>query len=126
MKKETKYWLETAEYDFDTAKAMFRTRRYLYVIFMCHLCLEKMLKGCVVQRTNIFPPYTHSLSKLVSLTGLELPKELSDFVAELSEQSVVTRYPENLKQFTRERARVCLEQTEKVLSWLKRKPTSKG
>src|SRR4030043_2216009 len=124
MKKETKYWLETAEYDFDTAKAMFRTRRYLYVIFMCHLCLEKMLKGCVVQHTNIFPPYTHSLSKLVSLAGLQLPKELNNFIAELSEQSVVTRYPENLKQFTRDRARLCLEQTEKVLTWLKRKPTS--
>jgi len=126
MKKETEYWLETAEYDFDTAKAMFRAHRYLYVIFMCHLCLEKMLKGCTVEYTDIFPPYTHSLTKLVSAAAIELPKDLNDFVAELSEQSVVTRYPESLKQFTRERARLCLEQTEKVRSWLKRKLTSKG
>ena len=85
-----------------------------------------MLKGCVVEYTDIFPPYTHSLTKLISVAAIELPKDLNDFVAELSEQSVVTRYPENLKQFTREQAGLCLEQTEKVLSWLKRKLISKG
>lgn len=120
MKKETEHWLETAEYDFETAKAMMRTRRYLYVIFMCHLCLEKMLKGCVVEYIDVFPPYTHSLVKLVTTASIRLPEDLNKFVIEISERSVVTRYPEDLKQFNRRRAASCLEQTEKVMSWLKR------
>jgi len=125
MKKETKYWLETAEYDFDTAKAMFRTRRYLYVIFMCHLCLEKMLKGCVAEFTNIFPPRTHNLDMLVEVTKLELPDEMGDFIRKLSTQSVPTRYPKDLKQFTRSQAQDYLQQTEGVLLWLRQKLTSK-
>src|SRR4030042_1895498 len=115
MKKETKYWLETAEYDFDTAKAMFRTRRYLYVIFMCHLCLEKMLKGFVAELTSSFPPRTHNLDFLVKLAGLKLPDKMEDFVFKLSAQSVPTRYPKDLKQFTRNQAQDYLQQTEGVL-----------
>jgi len=38
-------WLKQAAYDLDTAKAMFGTRRYIYTVFMCHLCVEKVLKG---------------------------------------------------------------------------------
>ncbi len=30
------YWLESAEYDLQTAQAMLETRRLLYVGFMCH------------------------------------------------------------------------------------------
>jgi CRISPR-associated endoribonuclease Cas6 len=36
---------EQAEYDFKTAEALFRSRRFMYVVFMCHLCIEKALKG---------------------------------------------------------------------------------
>lgn len=125
MKKETKYWLETAEYDFDTAKAMFRTRRYLYVIFMCHLCLEKMLKGCVVEFTSVFPPRTHNLDMLVEVTKLKLPNDMSDFIRKLSSQSVPTRYPKDLKQFTRSQTQDYLQQTEMVLLWLQQRLTSK-
>ena len=30
------YWLEMCEYDFETAKAMLKSKRYLYVGFMCN------------------------------------------------------------------------------------------
>lgn len=43
MDDRIKYWVEMAEYDFDTAKAMLDTKRYLYVGFMCHQVIEKML-----------------------------------------------------------------------------------
>ena len=125
MKKETKYWLETAEYDFDTAKAMFRTRRYLYVIFMCHLCLEKMLKGCVVESTGAFPPRTHNLDMLVKTARLKPPDDMSDFILKLSSQSVPTRYPKDIRQFTRAQAQDYLQQTERVLLWLRQRLTSK-
>lgn len=47
MTKEerVKYWIDIAEYDFDTAKVMLKSGRRLYVAFMCHQVVEKMLKA---------------------------------------------------------------------------------
>jgi HEPN domain-containing protein len=40
-----KYWLEIASYDLKTAEAMLNSKRFLYVGFMCHQSIEKILKG---------------------------------------------------------------------------------
>ena len=45
MNDKVTYWIEMSDYDFDTAKAMLETKRYLYVAFMCHQTIEKMLKA---------------------------------------------------------------------------------
>ena len=45
MRKTTANWLASADYDLETADAMLKSRRYLYVVFMCHLALEKTLKA---------------------------------------------------------------------------------
>ncbi|HNT28701.1 MAG TPA: HEPN domain-containing protein, partial [bacterium] len=42
--EKTAYWFEIAEYDLETARAMLKTKRYLYVGFMCHQTIEKALK----------------------------------------------------------------------------------
>lgn len=39
------YWLDLAEYDLETAEAMFVSERYLYVGFMCHQTIEKAPKA---------------------------------------------------------------------------------
>jgi len=39
------YWLDIAEYDLDTAEAMFLSGRWLYVVFMCQQAIEKLCKG---------------------------------------------------------------------------------
>lgn len=39
------YWLDIADYDLDTAEAMYQTGRWLYVAFMCHQVIEKTLKA---------------------------------------------------------------------------------
>jgi len=45
MKKKYKYWLDIAEYDLETARAMYISGRYLYVAFMCQQAVEKNSKG---------------------------------------------------------------------------------
>lgn len=35
------YWIEIAKYDLETAEAMLKSKRYLYVGFMCHQSIEK-------------------------------------------------------------------------------------
>ena len=45
MKDKVTYWGEMSDYDFNTAGAMLETKRYLYVGFMCHQTIEKVLKA---------------------------------------------------------------------------------
>lgn len=52
IRDKVKYWLKLAEYDLDTAKVMLNGGRYLYVGFMCHQVIEKMLKGYCVFLIN--------------------------------------------------------------------------
>ena len=41
---KTAYWLDCADYDLQTAKAMLETKRFLYVGFMCHQTIDKGVK----------------------------------------------------------------------------------
>ncbi|NLD35844.1 MAG: HEPN domain-containing protein [Desulfatiglans sp.] len=44
MKKTTLNWIKSADYDLKTAASLLIRKRYLYVVFMCHLTLEKYLR----------------------------------------------------------------------------------
>lgn len=50
MLPETAEWLEQSTYDLKTAESLYRARRYIYAIFMCHLAVEKALKALVVKQ----------------------------------------------------------------------------
>ncbi len=45
MKPEAEYWSDLSQYDLETAQAMLETNRLLYVGFMCHQSVEKILKA---------------------------------------------------------------------------------
>jgi HEPN domain-containing protein len=124
MKKEVKNWLDSAQYDLETAERMFETGRYIYTIFMCHLALEKVLKAKVEERTDATPPKTHDLEHLVGLAGLSPAQDTEEFIVELSNISVVTRYPQDFqrmfKQFSKERAKYVLAKSEEVFQWIRK------
>ena len=46
--KDVKSWVDASRYDLATARALLKSRRYLYVLFMCQQAIEKILKA--VQR----------------------------------------------------------------------------
>ncbi len=64
MNDKVTYWMEMSDYDFDTANAMFETKRYLYVGFMCHQTIEKILKAYWSNVSEEPPLKIHSLSRL--------------------------------------------------------------
>ncbi len=45
MKKEFVNWMKMVDYAIITATQIFKTGRYIYVIFMCHLVIEKIFKA---------------------------------------------------------------------------------
>ena len=71
MKFATKNWIDTAGYDLKTADAMLKSGRYIYVAFMCHLAIEKMVKAVISTETEGLPPKSHSL---LYLSGLDLTR----------------------------------------------------
>ena len=64
MDDKVTYWIELSDYDLETAEAMLRTKRYLYVGFMCHQAIEKIFKAYFVLLKSESTPYSHSLSYL--------------------------------------------------------------
>ena len=123
--KQSDEWFKQAEYDFETAKAMFETKRYIYTVFMCHLSIEKALKGLYAKKLKEDPPKVHDLIYLVKKIGLTLQPVHQDFLKILNELSVPTRYPDEieklLKQYRKERAEKLLNQTKELLQWLKQR-----
>lgn len=87
-KKKPQEWLKQAVYDMKTAEAMFNSKRYIYAVFMCHLAIEKALKGLFTQNLSQVPPKTHNLIYLVEKIQIELPGRLYDFIFTLNGLSV--------------------------------------
>lgn len=127
MKKTTANWLATAEYDLETAEAMLKSRRYLYVVFMCHLALEKTLKALYAETSSKMPPRTRDLLYLARELDLTPPRAHLDFIGIINNASVPTRYPEDLSRLVSEyRRRTALSymaRTRRVLTWLRRHPS---
>ena len=64
MSGKIRYWTELSDYDIDTAYAMLKNKRYLYVGFMAHQSVEKILKAHYVKVYGKTAPFSHSLSYL--------------------------------------------------------------
>ena len=122
MAKPTEEWLTQANYDMDTADYMFRGGRYMYAVFMCHLSLEKALKGRYAEKLGKEPPKTHNLLYLLEKMKLTLPEDLFDFISTLNRVSVPTRYPDDLqrilKDYDKKKTKEVLDQSKQVLQWL--------
>ena len=54
MSKDPQEWQRQADYDMDTAEYMYAGGRYVYAVFMCHLAVEKTLKGIYQKNTKTF------------------------------------------------------------------------
>lgn len=124
MKKETKNWLKMVDYDLTTAKQMFKTGRYVYVIFMCHLAIEKAFKAVVCEERNKVPPKTHDLIYLMSLGKVKLPSDLLDFTGMINNAGVVTRYPEDLSElissYPKSKTKEYLGKTQELIKCIKK------
>ncbi len=122
------YWLDSAEYDLQTARAMLETRRLLYVGFMCHQTIEKALKGVFVSRKPEGElPYIHKLRRLANLSGIseEMGEERLSLLDVLSPLNIEARYPLQksrlLESLTVERCEKMIQETEALYLWLKKK-----
>lgn len=127
MTEKITYWVEMSDYDFDTANAMLATRRYLYVGFICHQVIEKILKAYWSKVLEEPPLKIHSLSRLAEKTGLdlEMSEDQQDFIDDLEPLNIEARYPSYkerlLKSLNEDRCKELLKLTDELRIWIKSK-----
>lgn len=121
------YWLDLAEYDMETARAMLDTRRYLYVGFMCHQVIEKALKGYYVSKFDEIPPYIHNLLRLAKLSDMysDMSEDQKDMLDMLQPLNIEARYPGHkqkvLNSLTVDKCKLLITATEELYIWIKQK-----
>lgn len=122
-----KYWLDLADYDYDTAIAMLASKRYLYVGFMCHQVIEKMLKAYWSKVLDEPPLKIHSLSRLAERSGIdsEMSEEQRNFIDMLEPLNIEARYPSYKERLmaalNNERCENIIKRTGELKEWIKSK-----
>lgn len=125
MSDTIRYWMEMSDYDLETARAMFKTNRYLYVGFMAHQAVEKVLKAYTWKVTSSEPPYTHDLWKLIRNCNLTdtLLEKYTDLIDELQPLNIEARYPKDkeelLKSLSVSYCQELLTRVEEYQAWIK-------
>ena len=127
MNEKVKYWLDLSDYDYDTALAMLQSGRYLYVGFMCHQTIDKILKAYFNLNNSEPAPFTHSLSYIAKKAGIyeSFSDEFKDFIDILEPLNIESRYPSHkeklMKGLTKERCDEILKNTNILQLWIKAK-----
>jgi HEPN domain-containing protein len=127
MDTKITYWIELSDYDLKTAAVMLDGKRFLYVGFMAHQSIEKILKAYYVMKHNETPPFSHRLSLLAKKASVyeSLSEEQKDFMDLIEPLNVEARYPSNrdllMKSLTEERCRDILNKTQELQSCIKQK-----
>ena len=127
MNEKAQYWMKMAEYDLETAKVMLKGKRFLYVGFMCHQAIEKILKGYFVAVKGDNPPYTHNLSYLANKSGIfdSMSEEKKDIIDLLGPLNVEARYPTHkerlMRSLSEETCKEVVQKTEGLFIWIKQK-----
>ena len=120
------YWVEIAADDLCFAKECLKINRFLYVGFMCHQTIEKILKAMfVIKFPAETPPYTHDLLKLAKATSLYeiMSIEQKNIIRTLGPLNIEARYPsvknDIYSSLNKERCDFIFKQTEELFQWIK-------
>jgi len=123
LNKHTEEWLKQADYDMGVAEFLFKGAKYSYTVFMCHLSIEKALKGLYIQILNEEPPKIHNLIYFVEKLKLNPPDDLLNFLVILNRMNIATRYPDELekmlKEYDKDRTKKLLIKSKETLEWIK-------
>ena len=122
---KVQYWVELAEYDLKAAEVMLAGKMFLYVGFMCHQVIEKMLKAYYVHKKNAIPPTIHNLLILATESGIYdlLSDDQKKLLGQLMPLNIQARYPTErdriLKSLSYEKCYDLIDKTKELSEWIK-------
>lgn len=90
-----RYWLATAEKDWQRAELLFENKDYVFALFCIHLSIEKIIKACWVKdNVKNEPPKVHNLLYLISKTKQKLDVQQLKILDDLNMFQLEGRYPD--------------------------------
>ena len=125
-KDKIEYWLDIAQYDLVSAKAMLESKRFLYVGFLYHQVAEKCLKAYYWHSLKKQPPYSHNLLFLSEESRLDELIREEDLLLfnELMPLNIQARYPEDrdllMKSLTKNKSEDLYKRTKRFYTWIKK------
>jgi HEPN domain-containing protein len=100
IEETIKYWLDSAENDYKTAKSLFDSAHYDWCLFIGHLVLEKSLKALWVNNNkDINPPRIHNLLILAKQAQIGLEHDVEEHLDNINTFQIECRYPEYKHEF---------------------------
>ena len=123
--KTYNHWITSSDKDFITMIHLYDSRDYHWSLFIGHIVIERLLKACVVRETKKHAPFTHDLTKLANLSGLDFTEEYLDWLDTITTFNMNARYDSYKEAFYKK----CMydftfEWIEKIKilqSWIKEK-----
>lgn len=98
-KERIGYWLNSAAHDLDVAETLFQNEKYDWCLFIGHLVIEKALKAFYVRDNEEHPPKIHNLPRLAERTTLPLSDKQRQFLIDVNDFNLETRYPDQKYSF---------------------------
>lgn len=121
------YWIDIADYDLGTAEDLYKSKRWLYVAFMCHQVIEKTLKAYWSATREDDPPFIHHLANLSIRCGLyeQMTEAQQEFIAMLMPMNIEARYPEYKQKLAlslnQQTCKSIIKETKALQTWIKNK-----
>ncbi len=90
--KQALGWKADAKEDIEFANECFERGKIKFGLFLCHLALEKVLKGLVCKTTLDQPPKIHDLIQLAEFAKLDIVAEQKRSLGKINEFNITGRY----------------------------------
>ena len=120
-----KYWIESANKDYETMKVLHKNKKNTWCLFMGDLVIEKLLKAIYAKNNKVTPyaPRTHELTYLADRAGLDLSAEQRVILDKITNFNLDARYDDYKNNFYNicndEYTEQELLKIEEVIKWLK-------
>ena len=124
-------WIKQVREDISSAECLLQGGHYLYVGFLCHQAIEKMLKAYYMATHDDDPRYTHR--HLVLVEDCELMDEISEehlkFIDFMVPMYIKARYPEEKDKVSRmlnkKNCQFILKNTKDLTQWIEQRLPNK-
>ncbi|HCM81858.1 TPA: DNA-binding protein [Patescibacteria group bacterium] len=124
QKEAVRRWIDSADDDWETAEALYKSKKFAYCLFFSHLALEKSFKALFISQKDTVPPITHDVLLLAKKTGHPLnERSIADF-SEITTFNVEARYDvyktELHKKATRAFTKMYMDKISLIRLWIKK------
>lgn len=114
QEEAVKYWIGSAEEDWEVAQSLMESARYNHALFFLQLALEKLIKAVHVSQKDESPLYVHNLVLLAQKAEVNFTDEELADLKEISSFNVSSRYDSYKRDFYKKATR------EFAVAWMDR------